>query len=49
MPLLEGKSHEIISLNIEELMRHGKRRRDQAVAIALESARNYGKKKKGKK
>jgi hypothetical protein len=34
MPLLEGKSHEIISKNIKKLIAEGKPR-DQAVAIAL--------------
>jgi hypothetical protein len=37
MPLLRGKSKEVISANIAELRRSG-RKEDQAVAIALHEA-----------
>ena len=38
MPLQEGSSDKIISANVRELMKSGKRTRDQAVAIALRKA-----------
>jgi len=41
MPLKKGKSKAIISANIEELIRSG-RKRKQAVAIALAHARESG-------
>lgn len=44
MPLKRGKSKEIISANIRELLESG-RPRDQAVAIALDVARAKKKKK----
>ncbi|HOK44285.1 MAG TPA: hypothetical protein PLK67_00035 [Bryobacteraceae bacterium] len=44
MPLKRGKSKEIISANIRELLESG-RPRDQAVAIALDVARQKKKKK----
>ena len=47
MPLLKGKSQGIIRANIRELKNAGKPE-DQAVAIALESAKRTGKKKKTK-
>lgn len=47
MPLLKGKSKEVISQNIREL-RHSGKKEDQAVAIALNSA-GKGKGKKAAK
>lgn len=47
MPLKEGKSDEIVSANIKELIKSGRPRR-QAVAIALDKAgksKNKGKNK----
>ena len=41
MPLKKGKSRQVISQNISELV-HGGRPRAQAVAIALETARESG-------
>jgi hypothetical protein len=43
MPLKKGKSKKVVSENIRTEIAHGKSR-DQAIAIALETAR--GKKKK---
>jgi hypothetical protein len=48
MPLKSGKSKSVVSYNIEELMKSGYKQ-DQAVAIALKKARDYGKKKVKKK
>lgn len=50
MPLKKGKSKEVISHNIRKEKAAGKPQ-DQAVAIALETARRSGgkKKKKGKR
>ncbi len=39
MPLKPGSSKEVISANIKELMKGGKRSQKQAVAIALANAR----------
>lgn len=47
MPLRKGSSQGVISANISELV-HSGRKRKQAIAIALENARKY-KKKKGAK
>ena len=47
MPLLKGSSKGVISENIKELMRSG-RKQDQAVAIALHTA-GKGRKQKRKK
>jgi len=41
MPLKRGKSKKTISANISELV-HSGRPREQAVAIALDTARNAG-------
>ncbi|KKN75654.1 hypothetical protein LCGC14_0378940 [marine sediment metagenome] len=38
MPLKDGSSDKVISDNVRELMKSGKRTRDQAVAIALRKA-----------
>jgi len=46
MPLKPGKSREIVSQNIKELIKSG-RPQKQSVAIALENARRYGKSTKG--
>ncbi len=46
-PLSKGKSKKVISRNISELIKSG-RKKDQAVAIALDTARRSGKKKKDK-
>lgn len=48
MPLKMGKSKEVISHNIRKEKAAGKPQK-QAVAIALETARRSGKKKKGKR
>lgn len=45
MPLKKGKSQKVVSSNIRELIRSG-RKRDQAVAIALSNAGKSRKKKK---
>ena len=45
MPLKRGKSKKTISANIKSEIKAGKPRK-QAVAIALESARRTGRKKK---
>lgn len=37
MPLKKGKSREIVSFNIGELMRAGKKQ-DQAIAVAMKEA-----------
>lgn len=42
MPLLKGSSQSIIGANIRELMKTG-RKQAQAVAIALNKAKPYGK------
>lgn len=47
MPLIKGKSRNIISANIKELIKSGKPK-DQAVAIAHDAARRSGVKKKKK-
>lgn len=47
MPLKSGKSQEAISRNIEELVNSG-RPRKQAIAIALDKARESGYPKKRK-
>ncbi len=47
MPLKKGKSKKVVSENISELVRSG-RKQKQAVAIAMDSARRSGKKKKRK-
>jgi len=44
MPLRPGKSKKIVSSNIRELKKAGKKQK-QAVAIALNKARSYGKRK----
>jgi len=50
MPIRKGKSKKIISENISELSKSGKFGRKQSIAIALDSARRSGgKKKKGRK
>lgn len=41
MPLLRGKSRDIISKNIKELIAAG-HQRDQAIAISLDMARKAG-------
>lgn len=41
MPLKKGKSKAVVSANISELMKSG-RPKDQAVAIALDTARKSG-------
>ncbi len=41
MPLKRGKSKEVISANIRELLESG-RPKDQAVAAALDTARDSG-------
>ena len=38
MPLKEGKSREVISQNVRELLKGGRRTVKQAVAIALRKA-----------
>lgn len=49
MPLKKGKSKEIISANVSELMKSG-RKKDQAVAIAMnEAGKGKRKKKPGRK
>ncbi len=48
MPIKKGKSRKVVSENISELVRSGKKQK-VAVAIALDSARRSGKKKKGRK
>jgi hypothetical protein len=47
MPLMKGKSKEVISANIRELRNSG-RPQDQAIAIALERAGKSNKRKKSK-
>lgn len=42
MPLKKGKSDKVVSENIKELMRSG-RKQNQAVAIAIKKAKEYGK------
>ena len=46
MPLKKGKSNKVISANIRELMHTG-RPQDQAIAIAMSSARKSRHQKKG--
>ena len=48
MPLKKGKSREVISENIRELIHTG-RPQKQAIAIALSEARRSGKKKRKRK
>lgn len=48
MPLMKGSSKEVISENIRELVRSG-RKQDQAVAIAYSEAGKSKKKRKPKK
>lgn len=43
MPLKKGKSKKVVSENISELV-HSGRPQKQAIAIALNEAREYGKK-----
>lgn len=46
MPLKKGSSSKVVSANIEELVKSG-RRKDQAIAIALsEAGKSYKHKKK---
>ena len=45
MPLLEGKSREVIAYNISELIRSGKPRK-QAIAIAFKKSRKKRRKKR---
>lgn len=47
MPLKKGKANKTISANIRKLMREGKDQK-QAIAIALHTAREKRKKKRGK-
>jgi len=48
MPLRKGKSRKVVSYNIRELMRSG-RKQKQAVAISLKKAGKSRKRKKGKR
>ena len=47
MPLKRGKANKVVSENISELMRVGKKPQKQDVAIALEKAGKSRKMKKG--
>jgi hypothetical protein len=48
MPLKSGSSQKAISYNIAELIRSGKFKRKQAVAIALDRARKRRKRRGGR-